>query len=401
MGGAQLYVLRRCLYLINKGYCVYIFVTDHSDYFPLKDKFGEVPLIVIPEIKKRVASFSRRKQNTIIKTIIDKVGRSDSFYIESHTLTTIEWGELVAAEIHARHLAYPLSEPSVKEYKYKPGIRIFEEKLNNGEFYGCSSYSLKEIFGHDIESPHFINIGYDEAELKDSCIPAIQITKPQGTYVILTISRLDKTYIEVLADAVSKMALKYPSQSFLLLIAGGCSDSMREGFLKNNYNNDHYQQPNLDIQYLGYINTLGKDIFKLADIFVGMGTASINAISQKCVTINIDPRNGMKQASGFFGIDTSNFAYPETDKTFSVFSKLEEAFQMNKSQVQSVQMIGRKLFEEQFEINTCFRKIDNVINSVKPVEKRATLMVSGFYRMKVIITLGIRRNAKRITSFFK
>ena len=400
MGGAQLYVLRRCLHLANIGYRVYIIVTDHSDYFPLKEKFGEIPLIVIPEMKKRVASLSRRKQETIIRSIIDTIGSSDSYYIESHTLSAIEWGELVAAEIHARHLAYPLSEPSVRDYKYKPGIRIFEEKLDNGEFFGCSSYSLKEIFGRDDVPPHFINIGYDESELRETCIPSINIKKCQDRYTVLTISRLDKTYIEVLADAVSEMALKYPDKSFQLLIAGGCRDSAREDYLKNNYNNVHYQQANLDIRYLGYIDTLGRDIFKLADVFVGMGTASINAISQGCVTINIDPRNGMKRASGFFGIDTSNFAYPEADNTFSIFSKLEEAFLMNASEVQYVRKMGRRLFEEQFEINTCFCKIDDAINSIKPTNMRESLRLSDFYRMRVRITLEIRKKAKEITSFF-
>ncbi len=381
MGGAQLFALRRALHLREKGYEVFIVVTRHEAFFPLENKFQGIPLIHMPQMEHGTAFVTPLRQSKMLAELYHNLGDVKEIRIETHTLSTIEWGEIFSAQYGAKHLAYPLAEATVSHYALQPGKRIFHEKLESGEFYGCNSRSLAQIFRNEEVPSNYVNIGYDENELSDRSSPEITYKKKKGDYVITTVSRLDKTYIEPLADAVSKLASTYPSHYFVLLIAGGCSDKGRETFLRNNYNNERYGLPNLDIRYAGYIVKLGRDLFRLTDVFVGMGTASINAISQGCITINIDPRNDMKCASGIFGIDTNNFAYAENGRTYSIYDKLREVYLFDEDEKNRVSSLSRELYEDEFEIEKCFERMDTIIESFSNVHNRRSLRTPLFYRL--------------------
>lgn len=383
MGGAQLYILRRFKHLKSRGYEVCIVVSKHENYFPLEKEFEGATFLCVPEIDNRLVFQTKKKQSLIVENIVNFIGDFEDLIIESHTLSSIEWGELIALKCGAKHLAYPLSEATVSQYKFLPGKEIFRDKLNRGEFYGCSSTSLSFIFDKRNVPNNYVNIGYDETELAAECIPQISYRKKAGDFVVTTITRLDKTYIEFLADAIAQLSVKYRSRNFVLLIVGGCSDIKREMYLKSSFNNEKYGLSNLDIRYLGYIDKLGKDIFRLTDVFVGMGTAAINAISQRCISINIDPMNGMQFSSGFFGVDTKNFAYSETGKVYPIIVKLESALLLKEDEKEKLKITGRRLFDEEFEINQCFRKLDQVVESLPVVCHRNSLEVTFFYRLFV------------------
>lgn len=396
MGGGQLFVLRRANHLEMLGYEVHIVVTYHSEYFPLKDKFKGIPLYIIPEMGEPVVKTPKKKSEKIICELLSKVGTSSDLMIESHTLPTIEWGELIASKYGARHLAYPLAEPQAFAYRFKPGIKIFENKLKYGQFYGCSSTSLKEIFGRDDVPANYINIGYDDSELYEKCSPALGISRVDGTYIITTVTRLDKTYVEPLVLDTVKLAQKFPNQQFVLLIAGGSKTPGREEYLLKNFSNQKFKQKNLQIVYKGYIEKLGKDIFEITDLFVGMGTAVINAISQKCITLNIDPRDNMLYSSGFFGVDTNNFAYSESGKRFTIFEKLEEAYLMSPVEKNETSIIGRALFEREFENRACMEKLDSVICSLAKTSENNIPYVSCLYRSYVCTGVLIKRVLRKL-----
>jgi glycosyltransferase involved in cell wall biosynthesis len=391
MGGAQLYVLRRALHLKQCGFDVLIIVAIHSDYFPLKASFENVSFYVVPEVKTRVAQQTYNTQKKLLNKLERIIGPFDECYVESHTLSTIEWGELLAAKCGARHLAYSLAESEVARYRFQPGKRIFDDKLAKGEFWGCSSVSLKKIFGREDVPVNYVNIGYDESEFVDECFPALEYHRKKGDYVVTTITRLDKTYVEWLADAVAEMARKYEKQNFVLLIAGGSPHQDRVDYVKANFNTEIYGLANLNIVYLGYIDKLGKDLFRMSDVFVGMGTASINSISQRCITINIDPLKGMQKASGFFGVDTKNFAYSENGRVYPIFEKIEEAYLFTEHQKEKVRNTGRVLFEEEYDLNNCLRKLDSVIQSLEIVKERKNIHISDGYRLLVKSILNIKQ----------
>ena len=392
LGGGQLYVLRRAKYLKKEGYEVHIVVTFHTNYFPLEDSFKEFSLYVIPEMGKPSANVSKSKTNFLISNLLHRIGAYTCLLIESHTLETIEWGELIASHCGAKHLAYPLAEPKVSKYKFNPGKNIFWDKLRTNSFYGCNSTSLRQIFEIDnVPTKNFVNIGYDESEMYEECEPPIKYYVKDGDYVITTVTRLDKTYVEPLVESAAQLAKRYSHQKFVLLIAGGSKTKGREDFLLSNFSNATYKLPNLNIIYTGYIEKLGKDIFKLSNVFVGMGTASINAISQRCLTINIDPNNDMQYSSGFFGVDTCNFAYSESGMTFSILTKLEEAYLLSDEDIKKIKEKGCMLYEREFKTLSCFNKLYRIFDVIAPSVNNEKYDISDFYRLRVQTLIKIKK----------
>lgn len=390
LGGGQLYVLRRAKYLRDKGIDVSIIVTFDNGNFPLENDFRGFPIHFIPELGKSSVRFSKHRVNNIIEDIEKIIGDRDELLIESHTLQTAEWGELIAYYCKGKHLIYPLAEPQVKRYIANPGKRIFYEKLKKGEFYGCSSRSLSKIFGEEIKDNRYVNIGYEDGELIDKCSPAINYSRVGDEYVITTITRLDKLYVVPLIKDTIQLAKKYSQTKFVLILAGGSKTPGREEYLFSNFNDEKIGQQNLHIVFTGYINKLGKDIFNMSDVFVGMGTASINAISQSCLTINIDPSNQDKPASGFFGVDTNNFAYSENGKSYSILEKLEETFLLSDDEKKKRQILGRKLFEDEFEVNSCFQKLDRAFENIEAPRNPNIFKVTWYYKIGINLILKLK-----------
>ena len=82
LGGGQLFVLRRSLYLRNLGYDVYIFVTYDNGVFPLREQFAGFPIYLIPEMGDYSAILKKRDVTGLIEKILDKVGPGEEFYLD-------------------------------------------------------------------------------------------------------------------------------------------------------------------------------------------------------------------------------------------------------------------------------------------------------------------------------
>lgn len=366
IGGGQLYVLRRAKHLVERNYNVIIIVAIYDGNFMLKNEFGSIPVYYVPEFNASSIYISPKRRDNTIEKVMALIGVSENYFIESHTLEGVEWGEILASRLNAKHLGYLLAEPNVNEYRWKVGIDIFKNKLLKNEFWGCSSVSLRTIWGKDILPNNYINIAFDEAELSEKSSPSINYVKQKFSYCITTVSRLEKTYIEKLIKDSQKLALTYPNQKFDLVIIGGSSDKSRENYLFDKYGEPNNSINNLNIYFTGFVKNIGRDIFSFTDVFVGMGTASINAISQKCLCINIDPSNN-DMASGFFGVDTTNFAYTCNGQVYSIFDKLNQAYNFEPTTKENYIQEGRRLFEKEYSLDATQSRIDQVINGCTKV----------------------------------
>jgi hypothetical protein len=337
----------------------------------------------LPELQATSSRLSKANVQKSINKFRNFVGEFDDLLIESHTIALVEWGELFSADLGSKHLAYPLSDTPVSDYIFNPGKNISHSKLRNNQFYGCNSVCLRQVFEKEEVPRNYVNIGFGIKELAEYSIPSLNYKKEQNDFVISTVGRLDKMYIEPLIKGCIELANRHEKQKIVLIVAGGSMNPQRVSFLQSKYNNKRLNLKNMNIIYTGYINVLGKDLFRLSDVFVGMGTASINAISQCCLTINIDPTNNMEFASGFFGYDTNNFAFSENGKLYTVSEKLEEALLMSFQKRETIVSQAKLLYENEFEIERCFDKLDGIIENLPKTVNSPVLEVSTLYRLYV------------------
>lgn len=401
LGGGQLYILRRAKYLRSKGYNVLIVVAENAGDFILKDSFEDFDIFWYPAIIRPMALLSKKEVEALIDNIVRELPckYNGQIYVESTALTLGVWAERLAFRLKAKHILYCISEvESISKYLLIPGRRFFINKYNKGELIGCSSESIYKLFGKKLIPNNYVNVAFDDTELSPSCVPDISYIFDCDSYVISTVSRLDKSYIEPLIDSACKLARKYTSRRFMLLIGGGSKEKKRESYLRDYANKKSLNIINLDIKFTGYINTLGKDFFSQSDLFVGMGTASINAISQKCLTLNIDPLDN-NLCSGFFGHDTKNFAYSESGTHYLIYDKLEEAYLMDEETRLKYCQEGESLFQNEYNIRRCFEKLDSFFDNASPVGSLEFLCYSKFYHIIIKVLWLIRKKMKGVCEY--
>lgn len=392
LGGGQLYTLRRAKYLLKKGYKVIVIDHFKENNFILKEKFKGCRIIHIPEIIEPIVRYSPKKSEAIINRLINLVGPlQEDIFIETHAFQLSVWGEKLAIKLNARHLVYCYEEwNTIKNYRLIPGKPFFDRKYQSNQFFGCTSQSIRILFGDIYSKNNYLNIPFDESEIEDKCIPSLQIFPEKDYFTIGTVSRLEKTYIIDLIESIGLFAASHPSQKVRLIIAGDSKDQSVTNAVKQKVENIGKDHPNMTTIMTGYISVLGKDLFELCDVFVGMGTASINAISQNVVTINIDPLND-NRTSGFFGVDTATAAFAENGKTYSIFEKIEEAYNFSQSKLDEVKRVGRGLFESNFSVDSIFPQLDEAIEKIPQAKDNRDLKYSLSYHLYYITKRRIRR----------
>lgn len=303
---------------------------------------------------------SKRTLKSLLSTIQLFLADLGEGIIESHTLELGIWAEFIASKLNFSHVMYLLAEPQAKNYYFYPGYKFFIYKLNRSEFYGTTSHSLSIIFNKPVQHSlnNFVNIPFDDSELAESCLPELHEID-LNSFVIGTICRLEKSYVIPLIESCISVAKNHPSQKFTLIVGGGSEDPTLLHHLEEKYNSIS-NPTNLTITFTGYITILGKNIFKLLDVFVGQGTAAINAISQKCATLIVEPVNN--KCSGIFGLEVNNFGYSETGVLYSIQEKLESLL-IDSSLLNRSKTRGFELFQRQYSVVNCFNKLDNLITS--------------------------------------
>lgn len=370
LGGAQLYVLRRAKNLVENGYCVKLIISHHnSSNFILENQFSEIPILHLHELQKPVSFFSKRKIESLICKIRIFLKDFKNGMVESSSLETSVWGELISGKLHLKHIIYFLAEPRAFAFYYYPGYAFFLHKYDRGELFGTTPFSLSLILGKKIEQNknRFINVPFDPSELAEQSAPAIGIADvDEKSFVIGTIARLEKSYIKPFIESCIRLAQKHPDRKFTVIIAGGSENLEILEKLKKMYAYQSLCVQNLCVFFTGYIKLLGKDFFKTLNVFVGQGTASINAISQRCATLNIDPNND--DCSGIFGIDVDNFAYSQNNKTYKIEDKLE-ALMLDKTLLEFAKVKGYELFQQKYSVDVCFNNMDILINSSSKEDK--------------------------------
>jgi hypothetical protein len=354
-GGAQLLVLRKATYLRKLGINVKIIVQRHRGEFFLEEQFREIPILYLADLERPFSLVNRKSLSDLRKSIKLFLGTTENSMLETHSLQTAVWGEYFSSILGIKHIICLLNEDLVHKYRYYPGKSFFNFKYKRGELFGTNTKSLEIIFQKDIKgfNEKYINVSFNPDELVDASVPPINTSFKDDSITITTLCRLEKGYVKPMILSCIKFAKNNPKRMLNLIVAGGTihhrvTEKLRYEFLPPNL-----ELLNLKIIFTGYITSLGKDLFRNTDIFVGMGTASINAISQGCATLNIDPRTN--KTSGIFGIDTDNFAYPFNNQTYEIEDKLSLLIR-DTNLLESAKQRGKELFNAKFTVAATFKQ---------------------------------------------
>lgn len=373
MGGAELYAIRRAKYLKKKYDCEIVFVLkDVKDEVGFWSKEMEAYKIIhLPEMNKPILYFSQQKLAEILGRIVNKINLRDrSCYIETHTIEYAGWGEMLAQKVDGFNVLYFLNPAPIEgRARFYPYVDFYQHKLESSEMIGMHKSFLSVIFNNVVEKKHnqYVNIGFspEELSLKSGFNKACNLGELSNYDCIIgTVARLEKHYVQNLLDEIIKFSRDNETKRIALLVGGDTPDlELRKKYNEVYFSNKEagFIPDNLSIIHLGYINPLGKDFFEKIDVFVGQGTAAINAISQRVATIIM---MDSKMTDGVFGIDTDLSGDSDQTVFFDLQDKLRKLL-YDAEYLSFASQRGYELFIREYEQKICFEKFDSYLSRLK------------------------------------
>jgi len=349
IGGAQLYILRKLKYISNNGYDAYLIV-GYSGLIEHKE-LERFSTLELPQMFYPPNLFNYKKRTKIIYSIKQFINynSSEKIYIESHQTAPALWGEVFAQSINAINIVHPLAPFEVKRKIYQD---FFYEKLKKEQLLGCNKSFIKTNFQDLNVKNNYTNIPFSEEEIIIlNCSKVQDITFDLN---ILTISRIDKTYIkssilELIEYTSKHKNIKIKYDIYIDVTFGDKYDELKSIIELN-------ERENLMVNLREPVYPLNNCLYKYQDLFIGMGTAILNSASMKLASLVVDYRNN--KYYGFFGQDHYEFGAidEEADKNLSSYL---DGFVKNKYEENQLGKKAYSLFCSEFENEAVNNKFIN------------------------------------------
>lgn len=281
VAGGPIYNSNKIRFLEDRGWNVVVFPTDSGNIYikPLeKYNYKSYDFIHFPPY-----TFRKKQIEKLLDGMASAIPKSDEIIVETGTDHTALWGELLARKLKARHIVMFLDEKNENVNSYS--APFYEFKYSRNELYSISKESLTYIF-----SPYF-KIEYPEKHVWNAwCSNSVQSVEsnilkllPNADYMIGSIGRLDKSFVQNIIEGVCTFADKHKESSIGLCLFGGADDKTVLQ-IKNKIKG----HCNVVLYISGYIWPVPKDAFSRFDVFIsGAGSACVSA-NMGVPTINMD-----------------------------------------------------------------------------------------------------------------
>ncbi len=305
MGGAQMYMRNKLLYLRNNGWSSTIVS-------------GQGQNITIPELKEfrcfypelgfPIHYFSHRRQEKVLKAIVEGLlpGKYDEIVVESSSITTSTWAEEIARRIGARHLAFILQEQNRVSNIHLQ--QFFKFKHQRKELTGIAPNSLYDMFlpfsPISKDESYWLSASCSnvEADIDHPLLHKIDSSKYDA--VVGLFSRLEKPFVEPTLQQFCKFALTKPSMKFLLLCIG---NAPRGSNVVKRITDIVSTSSNVELLITGYLYPVPTKLLEVCDVILSSAGSCECSKRSGVPTISIDANDFMP--IGILGKTTNRLTF--------------------------------------------------------------------------------------------
>ena len=343
-------------------------------------------------------SFKHRKQ------LIDNVITLSSAYnphkivLESNSLRLSLWGELIAQQLHAKHLLYTLEEKPM--IKGKGLLDFLQFKYRRRELVGIAKESLQLLF-----APYFKISTNESYFLPAYCTNPIEDIEcswlrdiPDADFCLASFGRLEKPYLQTVLTDMEEFISSHPSKTFNLIFIGG----ERTGFsVQNQIKRIFSKYSNVYVLITGFLFPVPLSLIRKANVFLS-SAGSASATNQLGIpTISYDTLD--KQPIGIMSKTTKHSLYRDSEPKVKGYDLLQDILIEKKYEFTSVPFVKR---ESDFSLHMDFlEKSEHVLEyfdftdyKVGRIEKIKILVykLGGYLGYKIVekyyAALCARRN---------
>jgi len=298
VGGGQRYIQNKSRYLFEEGWNVYIICASISK---LILDYNDAILIEDCRLRAAPRYLGSQRIDDLLKTLTSSlsIDMGGDIVIESHATHLALWGELLAKWLKARHLVYLLGEDN--------GVLSFSEqeffafKLLRHELATINPVITKNLFeGYcDVPPDQCYSLkAYMGDAIKD--VPYPKMLEKDYDGIILSVSRLEKTYLGNMLKGVAQFCQTHTEKTFCLIHIGDAkSDEYRKSFLS-------VTNPikNLDTFILGSLSPIPASLLRLSDVAIAKANAARQCAGFGLPTISY--QLDYDEPAGFLGYDIEN-----------------------------------------------------------------------------------------------
>jgi len=299
IGGAELYILRKTKHLTECGFKVYI-VTARASKINFKEFFNFTFQDFL-ELRYVPNFFSEKLRDKLISKILRFIdyNKEDEILIESHEGTPALWAELFAKKIRRVNLVYCITPIKLDNNILND---FYYSKVKEGELVGCDEYYIPCTFGSNFKNVYF-NIPYDFYEIEGVSKVRVEECDSKekfGNYIkIITVSRIEKSYVNQSVVDLANFCRENPNVRIKYKLVLSKNRGLEFAKLKSVINKNRV--PNFEVVLDGPVRKMTVEVFENYDLFIGMGTSVLNAVSVGIPAVVVDYRTN--KYYGFFGYD--------------------------------------------------------------------------------------------------
>ena len=306
VGGVQLYIQDKLKSLENRGWKCLVFSGFTKGIVEL-EHLKKHQSVIFPELAYSPVIFPNKDIKKIIRLVKEAVGDTEEIVIESGSLPSALWGELIAEALKAKHIVFLLSEENDKINRIY--IPFFKFKLERKELAGTNSGSLPLLFYDEkiiTESNNlFLSPSYSNQAQEYNCDQINQI--PDNKLTITSIGRLNKKTTMPIINGIEYIIKHHPDKSFCIVIVG----SSTEKDVEKNIQSIFEKYNNVSLFVLGTLNPLPKSLFRKTTLFISSAGSALISYKEGIPTISVDANDC--KAIGVLGYTTSNSLYRKNE----------------------------------------------------------------------------------------
>ena len=324
MGGGQMYVRNKLIFMREKGWDAYI-VSWFGDKI-LIPEFECYKELTFKEMTLTPMTLENKEVDYYIEKIIKmtNIKEKDEVIVESNTPVMAYWGEILAKKIAAKHIVYLLDERNdlLVSEKY---LSFFYFKLKRRELAGINTKAIDLLFRR-----YRGYIADESAMLPAVCQNVVEDydSKLMCNYShervnICVIGRLEKPFILPAAKAIEKITMTHLEDKFTVWFIGASDNGNTEIELVSLFANHE----NVELIITGYLFPIPRKLLKGMDYCISSAGSAGVAYREGIVTISIDAHDS--QAIGILGYTTQNTLYRKEEPRQNIEKLLNKVMYEN------------------------------------------------------------------------
>lgn len=315
MGGGQMYIRNKKEYMQSEGWDVVVFSGVKGKIY-IND-LKNCKKTIIPAISSSALVYGSKYISKIISLMSEYSTGYAEVVIESGSLHSVFWGELLANKLRAKHIIFMLDERP-DAYIPQSYLPYYEFKLKRRELAGITYDTLPLIFKdhRTLSAEENIRLSAASTNVVEDYESKVINKIPDKGINVGVFGRLDKEYIMAATEAIFKVASRHPDKFFNAIYIGGANSKKRLKAIKNKL-----KRRNVNVIFLGYLFPIPKKLFSKLSLCLSSSGSALVAYREGCFTITIDARD--LKAIGVLNYTTSNTLYRDNEEAKEIDDVIE------------------------------------------------------------------------------